>query len=139
MTFAVLFALSMDNQVFLLSRIREDYSETHDNLASVINGLSVTARVITSAALITISVFLGFLANPEPTIKMFGLGLAVAVVVDATIVRLVLVPATMELLDDANWWPPRWLDRLLPSIRIEEGPTSAPGPADQRLPVTTGA
>ncbi|HEV2993433.1 MAG TPA: MMPL family transporter [Acidimicrobiia bacterium] len=139
MMFAILFGLSMDYEVFLLSRIREDYFETHDNLASVINGLGVTARVITSAALIMISVFLGFLANPEPTIKMFGLGLAVAVFVDATIVRLVLVPATMELLGDANWWLPRWLDRVLPSIRIEEGPTNAPGPVDERVPVTTGA
>ena len=81
--------------------------------------------MITSAALIMISVFLGFVANPEPTVKMFGLGLAVAVFVDATIVRLILVPATMELLGDANWWLPGWLDRLLPSIRIEEGPAPA--------------
>jgi RND superfamily putative drug exporter len=139
MMFAILFGLSMDYEVFLLSRIREDYYETHDNLASVVNGLGVTARVITSAALIMISVFLGFVANPEPTVKMFGLGLAVAVFVDATIVRLVLVPATMELLGDANWWLPRWLDRLLPSIRIEEGPTSAPGPTEDRVPVTTSA
>jgi RND superfamily putative drug exporter len=123
--FAILFGLSMDYEVFLLSRIREDYSETHDNLDSVINGLSMTARVITSAALIMISVFLSFVGNPEPTVKMFGLGLAVAVLVDATIVRLVLVPATMELLGDANWWLPRWLDRVLPRIRIEEGPAGA--------------
>ncbi|HEV2310717.1 MAG TPA: MMPL family transporter, partial [Acidimicrobiia bacterium] len=140
MMFAILFGLSMDYEVFLLSRIREDYYETHDNLASVVNGLGVTARVITSAALIMISVFLGFLLNPAPTIKMFGLGLAVAVFVDATIVRLVLVPATMELLGDANWWLPRWLGRVLPSIRIEEGPTTTPVPADsERVPVTTGA
>ncbi len=128
MMFAILFGLSMDYEVFLLSRIREDYYETHDNLASVINGLAMTARVITSAALIMISVFLGFVGNPEPTVKMFGLGLAVAVFVDATIVRLVLVPATMELLGDANWWLPQWLDRILPRIRIEEGPQPAPAP-----------
>ena len=127
--FAILFGLSMDYEVFLLSRIREDYYETHDNLQSVINGLSLTARVITSAALIMISVFLSFVGNPEPTIKMFGLGLAVAVFVDATIVRLVLVPATMELLGDANWWLPHWLDRILPHVRIEEGPAAAPAPA----------
>lgn len=75
----------------------------------------------------------------ETPSALFGLGLAVAVFVDATIVRLVLVPATMELLGDANWWLPRWLHRVLPSIRIEEGPTAAPGPADERVPVTTGA
>ena len=76
--------------------------------------------MITAAALIMISVFLGFVGSPEPTVKMFGVGLAVAVAVDATLVRLVLVPATMELLGDANWWLPRWLDRVLPHIRIEE-------------------
>jgi putative drug exporter of the RND superfamily len=127
MMFAILFGLSMDYEVFLLSRIREDYQETKDNLGSVINGLSVTARVITSAALIMISVFLGFVASPEPTVKMFGLGLAVAVFVDATVVRLVLVPATMELLGDANWWLPGWLDRILPHIEIEEGDPPPPG------------
>ena len=136
MMFAILFGLSMDYEVFLLSRIREDYQETKDNLGSVINGLSVTARVITSAALIMISVFLGFVASPEPTVKMFGLGLAVAVFVDATVVRLVLVPATMELLGDANWWLPGWLDRILPHIEIEEG--DPPPPVAQPVP-TPGA
>src|SRR5918995_2894128 len=96
--FAILFGLSMDYEVFLLSRIREEYYETKDNLRSVVNGLGATARVITSAALIMISVFLSFVGDPDPTVKMFGVGLAVAVFVDATIVRLVLVPATMELL-----------------------------------------
>ncbi|HSO95481.1 MAG TPA: MMPL family transporter [Acidimicrobiia bacterium] len=137
MMFAILFGLSMDYEVFLLSRIREDYQETKDNLASVINGLSVTARVITSAALIMISVFLGFVASPEPTVKMFGLGLAVAVLVDATVVRLVLVPATMELLGDANWWLPGWLDRILPHIEIEEG--DPPAPVPQPVPAAPGA
>jgi RND superfamily putative drug exporter len=136
MMFAILFGLSMDYEVFLLSRIREDYQETRDNLGSVINGLSVTARVITSAALIMISVFLGFVASPEPTVKMFGLGLAVAVFVDATVVRMVLVPATMELLGDANWWLPGWLDRLLPRIEIEEG---APPPPVAQPVATPGA
>ncbi|MGH9048999.1 MAG: MMPL family transporter [Acidimicrobiia bacterium] len=119
MMFAILFGLSMDYEVFLLSRIREDYQESGDNLESVVNGIASTARVITSAALIMISVFLAFVPNPNPTVKMFGLGLAVAVFVDATIVRLVLVPATMELLGDANWWLPKWLDRILPKIEIE--------------------
>jgi RND superfamily putative drug exporter len=134
MMFAILFGLSMDYEVFLLSRIREEYYETHDNLQSVINGLGATARVITSAALIMISVFLGFVINPDPTVKMFGLGLAVAVFIDATVVRLVLVPATMELLGDANWWLPRWLDRILPSIRIEAGPTAGPATANPPVP-----
>jgi putative drug exporter of the RND superfamily len=125
--FAILFGLSMDYEVFLLSRIREEYYETKDNLRSVVDGLGATARVITSAALIMISVFLSFVGDPDPTVKMFGVGLAVAVFVDATIVRLVLVPATMELLGAANWWLPRWLGRILPKIRIEEA--KAPVPA----------
>jgi len=119
MMFAILFGLSMDYEVFLLSRIREEYNESGDNLRSVTRGLASTARVITSAALIMISVFLAFVPSPVPTVKMFGLGLAVAVLVDATIVRLVLVPATMELLGPANWWLPGWLDRILPKIEIE--------------------
>jgi RND superfamily putative drug exporter len=119
MMFAILFGLSMDYEVFLLSRIREDYQRTGDNLDSVVQGLASTGRVISSAALIMISVFLAFVPNPDPTVKMLGLGLAVAVLVDATIVRLVLVPATMELLGPANWWLPRWLDRILPRIEIE--------------------
>jgi RND superfamily putative drug exporter len=135
MMFAILFGLSMDYEVFLLSRIREEYYESHDNLRSVVDGLANTARVITSAALIMISVFLSFLGDPDPTVKMFGLGLAVAVFVDATLVRLVLVPATMELLGPANWWLPKWLGRILPKIRIEEGtPTPTPAPT----PVPTG-
>ncbi len=131
--FAILFGLSMDYEVFLLSRIREEYDESRDNLRSVIDGLAATARVITSAALIMISVFLSFVGNPDPTVKMFGVGLAVAVFVDATLVRIVLVPATMELLGAANWWLPGWLGRILPRIRIEEGvPTPASVPAAGR-------
>jgi RND superfamily putative drug exporter len=131
--FAILFGLSMDYEVFLLSRIREEYYESKDNLRSVIDGLAATARVITSAALIMISVFLSFVGNPDPTVKMFGVGLAAAVFVDATLVRLVLVPATMELLGAANWWLPGWLGRILPRIRIEEGvPTPASVPAAGR-------
>ena len=133
MMFAILFGLSMDYEVFLLSRIREEYYESKDNLRSVIDGLAATARVITSAALIMISVFLSFVGNPDPTVKMFGVGLAVAVFVDATLVRLVLVPATMELLGAANWWLPGWLGRILPRIRIEEGvPTPVSVPAAGR-------
>ncbi|MCP3974442.1 MAG: MMPL family transporter, partial [bacterium] len=117
--FAVLFGLSMDYEVFLLSRVREEYLLTGDNDGSVIHGIAGTARVITSAALIMISVFLGFVLGSDPTIKMVGLGLATAIFVDATIVRMILVPATMKLMGDANWWMPRWLDRLLPAIHLE--------------------
>jgi RND superfamily putative drug exporter len=117
--FAVLFGLSMDYEVFLLSRVREEYVATGDNDRSVITGIANTARVITSAALIMISVFLGFVFGDEPVIKMLGLGLAVAILVDSTIVRLILVPATMKLMGDTNWWLPGWLDRLLPHVDIE--------------------
>lgn len=117
--FAILFGLSMDYEVFLLSRVREEYLVTGDNDSSVIHGIASTARVITSAALIMISVFLGFVLGDDPTIKMMGLGLATAIFVDATIVRVVLVPATMKLMGDANWWIPGWLDRVLPTIDIE--------------------
>ena len=117
--FAVLFGLSMDYEVFLLSRVREEYTASGDNEASVIRGISSTARVITSAALIMISVFLGFVLGSDPLTKMMGLGLATAIFLDATVVRMVLVPATMKLLGDANWWLPAWLDRMLPDIDIE--------------------
>ena len=116
--FAVLFGLSMDYEVFLLSRVKEEYLLSGDNSQSVIFGISNTARVITSAALIMISVFLGFVTNPDPILKMMGLGLATAIFVDATIVRVVLVPASMKLMGDANWWFPKWLE-WLPRVDIE--------------------
>ncbi|MGK2950176.1 MAG: MMPL family transporter [Acidimicrobiales bacterium] len=119
--FAILFGLSMDYEVFLLSRVREEYLHCRDNTASVVRGIASTARVITSAALIMICVFLGFVLGDDPVIKMMGLGLATAVLVDATIVRLVLVPASMRLMGDANWWLPGWLDRLLPALDVEGG------------------
>lgn len=112
--FAIVFGLSMDYEVFLLSRIREHYLATGDNEGSIVRGLASTARVITSAALIMVSVFLGFVAGNDPSTKMFGLGLATAIFIDATIIRMVLVPATMKLLGTANWWLPRWMDRRLP-------------------------
>ena len=120
MLFTILFGLSMDYEIFLLSRIREEYVKTGDNALSVANGLATTARVITAAAAIMITVFLSFVFGfDERAIKVFGMGLAVAIFVDATIVRLVLVPATMELIGDANWWFPKWLDRIVPKISIE--------------------
>ncbi|TCN29158.1 RND superfamily putative drug exporter [Kribbella orskensis] len=111
--FAVVFGLSMDYEVFLLTRIREEYVRTGDNTTSTIHGITTTGRVITSAALIMIAVFVSFSLADDPTAKMFGLGLATAVLIDATIVRLVLVPALMKLLGDANWWMPAWLNRPL--------------------------
>jgi RND superfamily putative drug exporter len=122
--FAVLFGLSMDYEVFLLSRVREEYLATGDNQGAVIRGISSTARVITSAALIMISVFLGFVLGDDPAIKMMGLGLATAIFIDATVVRMVLVPATMKLMGDANWWLPAWLDRILPTIDIDGAPVT---------------
>jgi RND superfamily putative drug exporter len=126
--FAIVFGLSMDYEVFLLSRVREECLVTRDNDSSVVHGIASTARVITSAALIMISVFLAFAFGDDPSTKMFGIGLATAVFVDATIVRMILVPATMKLMGDANWWIPRWLDRLLPTIDID-GEAGLPEPA----------
>ncbi|KRF34468.1 hypothetical protein ASG94_15730 [Nocardioides sp. Soil805] len=124
--FPILFGLSMDYEVFLLSRIREEYAATGDNAESVARGLAGTGRIITSAALIMIAVFLSFVGSPIPSLKMLGLGLATAIAIDSTLVRMVLVPATMSLLGDANWWLPRWLDRVLPVLDVEG--------ADQHLP-----
>jgi RND superfamily putative drug exporter len=118
--FTILFGLSMDYEIFLLSRIREDYVKNHNNGLAVANGLAATARVITAAAAIMVTVFLSFVIGfDERAIKLFGFGLAVAIFVDATLIRMVLVPATMELLGDANWWFPKWLGRLVPKISIE--------------------
>ena len=122
MLFAIVFGLSMDYEVFLLSRIKEEYDRTGDNATAVADGLAATARVITAAAAIMVCVFGAFVLGPDRALKLFGLGLAVAVLIDATIVRLVLVPATMELLGDRNWWLPSWLDRILPRIHIEGHP-----------------
>ncbi len=119
MPFAILFGLSMDYEVFLLSRIREEYVRNGSNREAIASGLSQTARVITAAAAIMISVFLSFGLSEGRVIKEFGIGLAVAILIDATLVRLVLVPAIMQLLGDLNWWLPGWLDRLLPRVHVE--------------------
>jgi len=134
--FAIVFGLSMDYEVFLLSRVREEHLATGDNERSVVHGIAGTARVITSAALIMISVFLAFAMGDDPSIKMFGIGLATAVLVDATIVRMILVPATMKLMGEANWWFPAWLDRLVPAIDID-GESGLPAPELEpvRVPV----
>jgi RND superfamily putative drug exporter len=128
--FAVLFGLSMDYEVFLLSRIREEYVRTRNNRLAVADGLASTARVITAAAAIMVTVFGAFVMEDAVFLKLAGIGLATAVFVDATVVRMVLVPATMELLGDRNWWLPRWLDRLLPHVDVEgEQATPVPEPA----------
>ena len=123
MMFAILFGLSMDYEVFLLSRIREEYLRLGDAREAVAVGVAKTARVITAAAGIMISVFLGFVLNPQPTVKMMGVGMAAAVFIDATIVRLLLVPAVMRYMGAAAWWLPKWLDRRLPRLALEhDGP-----------------
>jgi RND superfamily putative drug exporter len=114
--FAVLFGLSMDYEVFLLSRVREEYELTGDNTESVVRGLAATGRTITSAAAIMVAVFFGFVLSDDPLVKMAGVGLGTAILVDATIVRAILVPSTMSLLGDLNWWIPRWLEHLLPVV-----------------------
>jgi RND superfamily putative drug exporter len=124
--FSILFGLSMDYEVFLLSRIREEYLRTGDNRRAVADGLANTARVITAAAAIMVTVFGAFIMEDAVFLKLAGLGLATAVLVDATVVRMVLVPSTMELLGDRNWWLPRWLDRVLPRLDVEGGDVPAP-------------
>jgi RND superfamily putative drug exporter len=119
MMFAIVFGLSMDYEVFLLSRIKEEWDRTGDNGIAVADGLSYTGRVITAAAAIMVCVFGSFVFGDNRVVKEFGLGLAAAVFIDATLVRMILVPATMELIGAANWWVPSWLDRLLPGIHIE--------------------
>jgi RND superfamily putative drug exporter len=119
MMFAILFGLSMDYEVFLISRIREEYLKDGNTRRAVADGLAKTARVITAAAAIMVVVFLAFLTAPDAFLKLFGIGLASAIFLDATVVRMVLVPAVMQLLGDANWWIPSWLERILPSLDVE--------------------
>jgi RND superfamily putative drug exporter len=119
MMFAILFGLSMDYEVFLISRIREEYLKDGDTRRAVADGLAKTARVITAAAAIMVVVFLAFVASPEVFLKLFGIGLASAIFLDATVVRMVLVPAVMQLLGARNWWIPGWLERLLPELDVE--------------------
>src|SRR3954447_20854281 len=126
MMFAILFGLSMDYEVFLVSRIREEYLKDGDTRRAVADGLAKTARVITAAAAIMVVVFLAFVASPEVFLKLFGIGLASAIFLDATLVRMVLVPAVMQLLGPRNWWIPAWLERILPRIEVER-PVGAEG------------
>ena len=128
--FVVLFGLSMDYEVFLLSRIREEWLRTRENSTAVADGLAITGRIITAAAAIMFCVFASFvIKDPLHILKVFGLGLATAVLVDATLVRMVLVPSIMELLGPVNWWMPRWMDRSIPKIGVEVTPAPLPQPA----------
>jgi RND superfamily putative drug exporter len=130
MMFAILFGLSMDYEVFLVSRIREEYLRHGDTSRAVADGLAKTARVITAAAAIMVVVFLAFLAAQDVFLKLFGIGLASAILLDATLVRMVLVPAVMQLLGKWNWWIPSWLERRLPHLDVEPGtPVGAEGSA----------
>ena len=127
MMFAILFGLSMDYEVFLISRIREEYLKDRNTRRAVADGLAKTARVITAAAAIMVVVFLAFLAAPDVFLKLFGIGLATAIFLDATLVRMVLVPAVMQILGDRNWWIPDWLERVLPRLDVEPRAATAGG------------
>ncbi|MGH9165516.1 MAG: MMPL family transporter, partial [Acidimicrobiales bacterium] len=139
MLFAIVFGLSMDYEVFLLSRVREEWHRSGDSRTSVADGLAATAKVITAAAAIMVVVFGSFILENDRGIELMGTGLAAAILLDATIVRMLLVPATMELLGDRNWWFPKWLDRLLPKIDVE-GTTAIPDDDDDtREPALSGS
>jgi RND superfamily putative drug exporter len=126
MLFAIVFGLSMDYEVFLLSRVREEWLRTGDSRTSVADGLAATAKVITAAAAIMVVVFGSFILENDRTFKLMGTGLASAIFLDATIVRMLLVPATMELLGDKNWWLPKWLEKLVPNVSVEGHSDAAP-------------
>jgi RND superfamily putative drug exporter len=124
----------MDYEVFLLSACQEHWTSTRDARRAVVDGIASTGRVITSAALIMVSVFAAFVGNEDPTVKQFGLGMAVAVAVDATIVRCLLVPALMVLMGKSAWWLPGWLDRILPHVSVEGTPAPAAAAEAEKEP-----
>ena len=128
MVFAIVFGLSMDYEVFLLSRVHESWLVLRDALRAVAVGIGATARVITTAAAIMVVVFASFLLDPDPSVKMLALGMAVAVLIDATIVRMMLVPSVMSFLGERAWWMPAWLDRITPKIQLEGGEPAEPEP-----------
>jgi RND superfamily putative drug exporter len=130
MVFAILFGLSMDYQVFLVSRMQEEWMRTQDNKASIRRGLGGSGRVVVIAALIMSSVFLAFVPSPDSIIKLFGVALASAVLIDAFVVRLILVPSLMSMFGKANWWLPGWLERILPTVKIEPGEDEVADDAD---------
>jgi RND superfamily putative drug exporter len=139
MMFTILFGLSMDYEVFLLSRMREEWRRTGDNSESVADGLAKTARVITAAAAIMICVFGSFvIGDPLRVLKVFGMGLAASILIDATLVRLVLVPSVMELLGPANWYMPRWLDKIVPKLGVEVDVDTLDLPLDDSIDSSHG-
>jgi RND superfamily putative drug exporter len=140
MVFAILFGLSMDYQVFLVSRMQEEHARGADNAAAVRRGLAGSGRVVLMAALIMASVFAAFIPTPNNTIKLFGVALASAVLVDAFLIRLVFVPSFMSILGKVNWWLPRWLDKVLPHFEVEGGADEIPDegePLAEPAPVGT--
>ena len=137
--FAIVFGLSMDYEVFLLSRVHEAYLATGDSHRAVAIGIGATARVITTAAAIMVTVFSSFVLSTDPTVKMLAVGMAGAVLIDATIVRMVLVPAVMSLLGDAAWWMPKWLDRIMPNLQLEGPVEDLDEPAPDPAPEAAGA
>jgi RND superfamily putative drug exporter len=138
MMFAIVFGLSMDYEVFMLSRVQEAWRSGGDNAKAVAAGLASTGRVITSAALIMVSVFTAFVANDDVTVKMLAIGLAASVLVDASVVRMLLVPAAMTAVGDRNWWLPSWLDRVLPHLSAEGADVALPDDARQERQVSEG-
>jgi RND superfamily putative drug exporter len=134
----IVFGLAMDYQVFLVTRMREEHVHGAEPRRAVVDGFGHGARVVTAAALIMMSVFFGFVLSPESIIKSIGFGLGIAVFFDAVVVRMIIVPAVMTLLDRAAWWLPRWLDRVLPNVDVEGerllhhlADSGAPRPADE--------
>ena len=133
--FALLFGLSMDYEVFLISRVREAWVRTRDNSQAITTGLASTGRVITAAAAIMIVVFAAIIPSDQVFIKVFGVGMVAAILVDATIIRMLLVPAVMHLLGRSNWWLPRGMARRLPQLHIEGPPIASARPLDDAEPV----
>jgi putative drug exporter of the RND superfamily len=127
LVFAIVFGLSMDYEVFLLSRVHEAWIETGDPHRAVAVGIGATARVITTAAAIMVVVFASFVLSTDPTVKMLAIGMAFAVLIDASLVRMILVPSIMALLDARAWWMPRWMEPIVPQLQLE-GSVVEPGP-----------
>jgi RND superfamily putative drug exporter len=135
--FAIVFGLSMDYEVFLISRVHEAWMKTGDAHRAVAIGIGSTARVITTAAAIMIVVFTSFVLDPDPTVKMLAIGMAAAVLIDASIIRMILVPAVMSLLGRHAWWIPKWLDRITPNLDIEGTTHLARTQQQQPTPAST--
>jgi RND superfamily putative drug exporter len=131
LVFAIVFGLSMDYEVFLLSRVHEAWIETGDPHRAVAVGIGATARVITTAAAIMVVVFASFVLSTDPTVKMLAIGMAFAVLIDASLVRMILVPSVMALLDSRAWWMPRWLEPVVPHLQLEEGSAAPASAAEQ--------